>query len=321
MQNISLNFYDGKKLEIPYSSLNRIAVGGQSVVFRFKHDNKDYLLKAMPDEDSIFRRMSQLRNQLTEDNSIPDGLKFRSIPIGQGTASGEVFSFSTVKYVYLLVFNWVEGSPMDKALENVPALNAKRKKLTRNILDLLVYLQKKHVIHSDLYPDNFLISKNDEIFLIDLEGAGIMQRSNWIWHPLTVGKPYWFPKPLELEAEDSGMPDKFTDRWVGMFLIFWMLNGFKPFPFLQRIDHQALKALVDASDKDTLSWPPRILNHQKIEPFLNKDYMIEQFQKYMVQFEGTTFGRLLNMTYIHGYDQPKKRVGFDMIKSALEKFL
>ena len=153
---ITVNFFDRSSVDLDPAALTRLKAGGQGIIYTFTHHNQQYVLKAIPDEETMFRRVRGFRDRLISAHTpIPPSVQFRGLPVGQGVSQGSVFGLRTVKFVYLLVFNWVEGEPLQTRLEkdSVP-LSPRRRKIAKNLLTLLVFLARQLIVHSDLYPDN-----------------------------------------------------------------------------------------------------------------------------------------------------------------------
>ncbi|MFW9994642.1 MAG: protein kinase [Candidatus Odinarchaeota archaeon] len=323
IRTVNINLFDGEQISVSFRDMERVGAGGQGAVFKFKHKKNQYAIKAIPDEQSIFRRIKDMRSRfVSSSHDVPSSVTYRSLPVGQGYSTGRVFNFKTIKDLYLLLFNWVEGESLWDYLREEKPLSKKRKKVASQVLDILVYLQRNLIIHNDLYPDNFLVDKKKNIFLIDLEGAGLVHKEKWLWQPLVIGKDFMFPTAVEVKNPVAGKPTRFSDRWIGLYLIFWTLNGFHPFPFLNRIDHEVLGKLVSSVDKNAICWPPAIVDTKEINQYLNRRYTVNIFDKYMKsQYGETNLERMLFQTFISGYDEPQKRIEFELVQNGLNSLI
>ncbi|MEQ9714973.1 MAG: protein kinase [Candidatus Asgardarchaeum sp.] len=294
--------------------------GGQARIYSWKFRNKKFIVKAIPDDSEIFRRMRDIYYALSDRKrrKIPHSIFLRGIPVAQGLGTPEEFKFRTAKSVYLLVFRYTYGEILSEYFKKrkEPPLSDVRKNIAKKLLDILIYMQDRNVIHGDLYPDNFLVDRNGQVFIMDFEGAGVMNsnRRFWIWKPTVLGKDYIFPNPPEVKR--TGVPSFFSDRWIGVFLIFWTLVGIHPLPFLIRIDNKALEDLYNNTDKNKHQWPPVIKSTCK---YIQKEYPIEKFRTFMEHYFGdTNFGRILFLTYIIGFKEPSKRPSFREVKVSLK---
>jgi serine/threonine protein kinase len=303
------------------------------VLYLYTSGNERYIIKVFTgvEERDIVRRVNAIKDTLMRQQKysgpIPEGISRRGIPIKSGWGYAKAFGFTNTNnsIIPLLVFNYVDGKTLWRYIrEDSQILDEKRKNIARQLLTILIYLQDAGIVHNDLYPDNFIISKEkgreEKVYILDLESAGILHKSRktWLWEPLTLGKGhYMFCPPPEIEKR--GETSIFSDRWVGTYLIFWTLCGFHPIPFLNRIDETALDSLYSATDKKEITWPPRL--KEKI-PYERKDYPIDKFKKFMDKYFGhTNFPRILFYTYIIGYKDYTRRPGFREVKESLKGIL
>lgn len=300
--------------------------GGQGRIYRceINHQGRvlDIALKVMPDSipgtTEVFRRMKRIRNSLVQlgdpRNPAFEAVTHRGLPIAQGSASPIIFQFDPecTNTLYILAFHFVDGQLLVEYLRNEEPFSSKRIGAVRQILEILMFLQNHGVVHSDLYPDNFIVDNHKRIFVMDLEGAGIKTRSgNWDFKPTVVGKPYLWPLPPEIEG---GSPTFESDIWVGAYLVFETLTGFKPLDFMQRMDKEAMEDLCAAA-KSTPCWPPQTTRPLR---FPNPQFPSNEMKKFMdYYFVNTYFGELLFATYVAGYKNPAVRPKFLLFKTAL----
>jgi len=328
-----ITFYEtGEQVKIDVKKdLKYATFGGQSRIYYWTYKRKHYVIKAIPDPSEIFRRIKDLRLRLKEKSKgerIPHGIFYRGLPVGQGRGLPQEFGFKTVKNVGLLVFRKVYGNNLMSYLKNEEPLSKRRRAMARMALDILIYMQDCGIVHGDLYPDNFMVDDlknrvNPNLYIIDFEGAGILntRRTAWYWQPTVLGKEYMFPNPPEVK--ETGVPSFYSDRWIGVYLIFYILAGFKqlkhPIPFLIRIDHKVLNAMYLAADKKVACWPPKLPSSFR---YISRHYPPEKFAKFMkYYFSGTRFEWILFKTYIAGYKDPQKRPDFREVKYCLRGVL
>jgi serine/threonine protein kinase len=294
-------------------------------LYKYTRGGARYLLKVFPHDPNIVRRVNDIRSALMKLQStrpVPVNISYRGIPVKSGWCRAKDFGFiyPSSSIVPVLVYNYVDGVTLYDYLKpgRFPPLDETRKKLARQLLVMLTYLQDAGIVHGDLYPDNFIVSGGN-LYMIDLESAGVLQESrrDWLWEPLVIGKEYMFCAPPEIEK--TGTPSIFSDRWVGTYLVFWTLCGFHPIPFLSKIDKEALDSLYSAVDRNEITWPPRL---QTRIPFENKDYPLIRFKKFMDKYFGrTSFPRILFYTYIIGYKEYSKRPSFREVEESLRGVL
>jgi len=313
-----IRFYNNTHYNINVSTdIKQISFGGQSRIYVWRVKDRIFLIKAMPDCPNLFRRIRDLRIGLGDTKVF--SIKYRSLPIGQGFGTPEEFGFKTAKMIYLLVFNYIEGIGIREYFgDNEKPLSPKRICLAKQVLDILIHLQSKFIVHGDLYPDNFIIDGNNIVYILDIESAGITNEfwKNWKWHSLVIGKTHVFPNGPEVE--DNKCISTFSDRWIGTYLIFWILCGFHPFPFLSCIDNNSLKQLAERTNRKHICWPPILLRDLQGN-IKNKTFSIEKFDTFMSHYfkQYCTFDKIINLTYIYGYDNPQKRPSFREILESL----
>jgi len=211
----------------------------------------------------------------------------------------------------------VDGPLLTDYLRGEDPLSPKRIRAAKQLLDILIFLQNHGVVHSDLYPDNFMVDRQGKVCVLDLEGAGIKTASgNWDFKPVVTGKTYLWPLPPEVEGF-GGTPTFQSDIWVGAYLIFETLTGFKPLDFMLRMDREALEDLCQAATS-TPCWPPEVRSLR----FANPDFPLSEMRRFMdYYFKDTCFGGLLFATYVVGWKTPPARPAFPIFKTALSHIL
>lgn len=305
--------------------------GGQGRVYRGKINGKDTLLKVMPDftlgAAQTFRRLKGMRGsfmrlkdtlKLADNDPAFDRVTYRGLPIGQGTARPDEFQYPQAKTLYIFAFHFIDGPLLEKYLKDEEPLSERRKKVAKQIIDIMIFLRQGGIVHNDLYPDNFIVDRQGKVFIMDLEGAGIRDntRRNWEWKPTVGGKPQIWPVAPEVE---SGTPTFQSDIWIGAYLLFWTLTGFKPLDFMSRIDKKAMDDLYDSVNHKRPCWPPIL---QKELRFVNSAFPPEKMKEFMdYYFQGTHFGATLFATYVPGYKKPHTRPSFRFFKYNLNNIL
>jgi serine/threonine protein kinase len=298
------------------NDITKKGFGGQGLIYRYK----DYVLKCHPDK-TILRKLRTIRlkvdNFLTNNphSQIPKSLKHRSFLIGSGTATNDDLGLSTKCSYSISVFKWLEGEELKNKIGSLTI--TQRKSITYHLLKGLLFLESIGVVHSDLFPSNFLIRNNIPHF-IDLEGAGILSkdRRRWDYSPVVVGTDYpGFGRPPDWEN-----PNQYTDRWYGLNLIFILLTKLSPFFYLSSIDSQNLERLSRIGNKNlqesknsgrALVWPPRgIQNH----PCFSYNQNLDKIRRILSSNQiGKTLTRLCYKTFIIGFKKPTARESFHRI--------
>lgn len=87
----------------------------------------------------------------------------------------------------VVVMPWVEGAPLNVAVEGMLGDSARLRALAAQWADVVRSLQRARVAHGDLQHGNVLVKPNDSIALVDLDG---------VWVPeIKVGPPAEFGHP------------------------------------------------------------------------------------------------------------------------------
>lgn len=336
MFTIHLN--TGSQLKLNGQHLN---TGGQGQIYQcLEQDGKHYLVKAMFNEDSIFKRLHAAKTRLN--SKLPLSLNKRSFPIGQGYCSPQEIGITSAKGIYLLAFDWLDAESLDLKFRiveddkvtdfvqqnNIPYFNV-RKKIAMDIAEALMLLENAGIVHGDLYPDNFMVDPNNQVHLIDLEGCGISHKYNqWLYHPIASGKRSTFPYPPSTTGEYKTSHDAegntykyiktsaYTDRWTGLSLIWYVLTSLpSPFVFLKNGGESNISALQNAAQNSPPQWIPVVSNFDKWSTKCTPQH----FQAFFNQHFLPDFGKLLHKTFITGFNNPSQRSTFKEIYAVLKK--
>ncbi|MCB9380940.1 MAG: hypothetical protein H6513_09645 [Acidimicrobiaceae bacterium] len=99
----------------------------------------------------------------------------------------------------VVVMPWVEGSPLNIAVEDMVGDGARLRALAVQWTEVVRSLQRARVAHGDLQHGNVLVKPNDSIALVDLDG---------VWVPeIRVGPPAEFGHP------NYQHPQRSTQHW------------------------------------------------------------------------------------------------------------
>lgn len=317
--------------------------GGQGRAYIVDIEGNKYLLKVFPSITNGYRNLYSKPKILRENiqsfkaktmNSkkykslLPslDKISFRGLPLGIGYCSGlEFFYSSKVKECVYFLFNFIEGQGLDKYLnDSIPAFSKVRLDIARQALDLMSVFSLIGVIQADMTPDNFIINKNNELYPIDLESVGLMiinSNNHWRlkWRPGSSGKPHLWPIAPELqEKSDIDLIDINSGTFTGIYLLFWIITGFKPLDFMLKIDQKSLNSLKQEANK-TQVWPPLF----KVLPSYVCPKKLIAFQGLMNNFtsQQSKFGRTIYKTLVNGLNTPSKRASMNEISKSLKPIL
>ncbi len=297
-------------IEIDLEKIGFPVFGGQGRIYFYEN----YIIKVFPlDEntESIPRRFRSLKKICAKiDPNIYPFITFRGIPLATAVDVKNYFNFKTVDKAILLLFNIVKGQDLFDYLKDEFPLSEKRIDVYKKLIDILNAMNSVGIVHSDLYPDNFIVDNNQDVYVLDLECAGIWN-NQWEWIPLTTGKESLFILPPEIKFDNRFTI--YSDIWTGLYLIFFVLTGFKPFDFLHRSDHKYFQNVVFSVDSSQIVWPPVIPDDLIID---SKKY--EEFRNlYSFLFNKGEFSKILFNTYINGYLNPSSRPSFEKIKEVI----
>jgi len=335
-------YSDNERITIdPKSSqLRTIGHGGQGRVYLFDDGTQPLAIKLIPNERNTFRRVKALRDTVERYNALHPpittpkehvtgrqwlalyrqaglrGMSYRGLPIAQGFATPDAFGFSGVKSLSALAFRYVDGSPLDIALEEEPPLSVRRRQLSLQLVDILSMMQILKITHNDLYPDNFLVDAHNQLFLIDLEGAGIFHPDSDapLFHPSAAGKQQLFPLAPEAMTTAQSLSQ---DVWIGAYLLFYTLCNFKPFDFLRQTSIRAIEEIALLANPDKPTWPPTFASAPSPRLF-NPNFSLDKMREFMqYYFAGTRFEQLLFRTFIVGLRAPRSRPAIWIYKDPI----
>jgi serine/threonine protein kinase len=316
--------------------LELISFGGQGQIYKWEHQGKHYVIKAVLNDESVFRRLNQMREAVERlakglGQRIPEGILKRAFPVGRGWVDNpEELGFDKSDQMTVIVYNWIDGEPLDSYLYSQlcsePPLSSVRVKLAKQVLELLAFLEKAGIANYDMFPDNFVVDPLGQVYIIDMEGAGLFDPNTrtWVWTPVALGKNFpGYCKPPEFDAVDEDLK-VFSYRWIGASLVFHILFGVSPFAFMRRIDLKALLELYDYVDKGAIAWPP--YGAEKTQ-YVNPRLDPAKFRTLIRSSCGVgsrgvcPLEMLAFLTFISGFDKPAHRPSFEFARLILSEVL
>ena len=310
-----ISFYGGERVTIEPSKLQFLGAGGQGRAYKWEYRGKTYLVKTLSDS-TVFQRTQHIRKAL-EGVRADSRVIYRGLPVAQGYADGAELGFTLLKTVYLLIFNYVEGESVEELVTHASyrryhPLHKVRKGVARQMLEIMATLEAGGVVHSDLYPDNFMVSKKDgRVYLLDLvESAGVwrVHKKNWLWRPRVLGKQGEFLVPPEVKNEQFHVK---SDVWVGIGTVMRVL-GIHPFGFMIKADLSSVRRLARLCERDG-NWPPKL---RKFPRWVDRD-AYKEFRKLFSQLPQNLRYKLHKL-YIQGLDHPDQRPSFREFQEAFK---
>ena len=312
-----------RRITVNPKDIEFIDAGGQGPIYKWSN-----MTLKFHEDDSILRKMVELRKRLkayqnlSNARPMPKGLAERTFMVCTGTAEGSDIGTPMRKHLFVLGFNWLEGSKFDYSLKVEQSV---RVDMASVLVNQLLYLEKLGVVHADINPSNYLVDKDNVPHMIDIEGAGLLhgQTGNWLYRPAVLGKKVpGFISPPEAQTQPPTV-DQYTDRWFGLILVTCMLAGASPFFFLTRADKPSLTEFRDCAIKgfqktSLVVWPPEgIENHQHLQEPIRNSNTMEKLRKLWGKFAKGRLVPLLFNTFVRGMNNPKKRSSFNMMKTRL----
>jgi len=140
--------------------------------------------------------------------------------------------YESEKSIYL-VFELIEGKALqdvlDKSFFKVNYSETKVISIIKSILEALVYLSTKGIMHRDLKPDNILIDKNDKVKIVDFGLATFVSLDKYIFKK--CGTPgYIAPEVFRYDEDNSDTDyDERCDVFSVGCMLFHMLFGYPLF--------------------------------------------------------------------------------------------
>jgi serine/threonine protein kinase len=330
---VRIQFYSppSDPLEIPVEELELLGFGGQGQIYTWKYQGKDYVVKVILNDDSVFRRLREIRQAVEEatrkmGQKVPESILERAFPVAQGVGvDPKEFGFDKNDKAFLAVYNWIEGVTLDKYLEEEPPLSPKRKAVARQTLEILSCLEKAGIINNDLYPDNFIVNPLGRVYIIDMEGAGLLnlEKRTWEWEPVVLKKSYagyCEPPEYSSKADEQKM---FSYRWIGTILLFDILFG-NPYRFLRIIDLSSLLDLYQKADKENIAWPPygsEKVQTNYLNPILDPNTFRNSIREkcHIKNGRCSPLEKLAFFSFIYGFEKPAQRPSFSFMQILLNE--
>lgn len=127
-----------------------------------------------------------------------------------------------------LASNYIEGATLDDMLQKGPIPEANAIQFSTGIAEALKYAWEVHqTLHRDLKPTNFMVDKNDHIYLVDMCVAKSLEILGDLTVPgMAIGTPYYI-SPEQTRAEED--LDNRTDVYGLGATFYQMVTGLPPY--------------------------------------------------------------------------------------------
>lgn len=224
-----------------FSDITRIKKGGQKIVYKAKLEGTIVALKII--NDATDRRVQQ---EITLVNS----LNLNNVP--HIIESGVVYDDSISEDVLYIIEEYLDGISLRDWLNSGNRFNLKQAyDVLHTILDIEIELEKNGILHRDINPNNIILAKGGNTYLIDfglakdLNGASLtLTAANY--GPFTPGYA-----PQEQFSNLKNSQDVRTDLFSIGVTIYEACTGRNPF-------RKENDVFVDILTKTANLIPPRL---------------------------------------------------------------
>lgn len=224
-----------------FSDITRIKKGGQKIVYKAKLEGTIVALKII--NDATDRRVQQ---EITLVNS----LNLNNVP--HIIESGVVYDDSISEDVLYIIEEYLDGISLRDWLNSGNRFNLKQAyDVLHTILDIEIELEKNGILHRDINPNNIILAKDGNTYLIDfglakdLNGASLtLTAANY--GPFTPGYA-----PQEQFSNLKNSQDVRTDLFSIGVTIYEACTGRNPF-------RKENGVFVDILTKTANLIPPRL---------------------------------------------------------------
>jgi serine/threonine protein kinase len=143
----------------------------------------------------------------------------------------KLYNFQSDGEAPMLIMEYVEGSPLNKLLEEQGSLKLTRAlDIASQICDALNYAHKAGIIHRDLKPSNIIIKKNsDGSETAKLVDFGIAKVNDAHSSMTATGEIFGSPGYMSPEQSTGQMVSESADQYSLGCVLFECLTGSRPF--------------------------------------------------------------------------------------------
>jgi hypothetical protein len=201
-----------------FKVLDKLGQGGMAVVYRVQDVHGDIYALKVP-HAHVFS-VPEYRERFIREAEIIKKLHHPGIVRMYDYSLGENYS---IPYICL---EFVVGQSLKAFMEKNPVLPIKR--VARIIIDVssaLGYAHEKGIVHRDIKPENIMISKKNDVKLMDLGIARSTESKTLTATGMTLGTPYY----LAPEQVESKLVDCRADLYSLGVVLYEMLTTKLPF--------------------------------------------------------------------------------------------
>ncbi len=215
MDNVD-NFI-GKILDQKYHIKRVIGVGGMAIVFEADDlsTNRKVAVKMLKDE---FSKDEQSVKRLIIESKAVSMLSHPNVV--------KIFDVSVKGELKYIVMERVEGITLKSYMQKKGILSTGEiLSYTKQILEALIHVHSKNIVHRDIKPQNILLLKNGEIKLTDFGIAKIPNEEYPITSEKAIGTVYY----ISPEQASGKIIDQRSDLYSVGVLMYEMATGTLPF--------------------------------------------------------------------------------------------
>lgn len=201
-----------------FAVLEKIGQGGFASVYKVADEHGDIYALKVP-HYHIFD-IPEYKTRFKREAEIIKGLHHPGIVRMYDYSLGENY---TIPYI---CFEFVTGTSLKSVIERNRVLPIKRiVRIITDIAEALEYAHAKGIVHRDIKPENVMLSKRNEVKVMDLGIARSTGAATLTSTGATLGTPFYIaPEQIE-SSEVDGRADLYS---LGV-LLYEMLTGHLPF--------------------------------------------------------------------------------------------
>ena len=159
---------------------------------------------------------------------------------------------------YCMVMEYVEGDTLKHLISGTGPMPEQRAIWILNqLLEAVGFAHKKGIIHRDIKPSNILITKDDDVKILDFGIAKILQDKGLTKTGTKMGTVYYM-SPEQIKAVKD--IDNRTDIYSLGITLYEMLSGRVPFNVDTDSDFEIMNEIVSSDLKDPREYYPHISN-------------------------------------------------------------
>jgi tRNA A-37 threonylcarbamoyl transferase component Bud32 len=201
-----------------FKVLDKLGQGGMAMVYRVQDTHGDVYALKVP-HAHVFS-VPEYRERFIREAEIIKKLHHPSIVRMFDYSLGENYSIPYICMEYVL------GQSLKAFMDKNPVLPIKRvAKIIIDVASALGYAHEKGIVHRDIKPENIMITKKNEIKLMDLGIARASESKTLTATGMTLGTPYY----LAPEQVESKMVDRRADLYSLGVVLYEMLTAHLPF--------------------------------------------------------------------------------------------